>query len=281
MKQIFIFAAFVFSLNAHCCLHYPKDYQGTVTEHKKEFFLFSAKDSFHLIAKTNLSSSGNLPDRLDWIFPLPSLPLKYEEVSPFLFQELYELTFSTPKGLRGNPLLGESLQTNSGIKVHEAQTVGRYKIRPLEILDANPNTANALDTWLKSNNLKEMPKDKQLRYLKKGAVFLVIEANLKGMKAVDFKPLHIVLKPLKEYTLPLNFTHTGRTYAVEVYSMNMKLSSQSGGLDFMSSSKFSLIGNTAPVLRSIIKKPSGEAFKYEGRFLGTVKSSQDPVFKEN
>jgi hypothetical protein len=30
-----------------CCLHYPKDYQGTVTEHKKD----SAKDSFDLIAR--------------------------------------------------------------------------------------------------------------------------------------------------------------------------------------------------------------------------------------
>jgi hypothetical protein len=34
-----------------CCLHYPKDYQGTLTEHKKEFFLFSAKDSFDLVAR--------------------------------------------------------------------------------------------------------------------------------------------------------------------------------------------------------------------------------------
>lgn len=278
MKNILIITAIFFSTLAYACLHYPEEYQGTVTEHKKEFFIFSSKDSFHLIAKTNLSSQGELPARLAWIFPLPSVPLKYEEVAPAVFKELYELTLPVQKGIRGESF-SDNLQTNSGLKVHEVQTVGRYKVRPLEILDTNPKTASALDIWLKENHLKVMPKDKQLQYLKKGAVFLVIEADLKGLKAVDFKPLHIVLKPLKEYVLPLNFTHTGRSFAVDVYALGIKLATPTGGLEVSSSAQFSLAGGAYPELAKLTKIVSGEMVKYEGKYDGKEASALDPVFK--
>jgi len=272
-----MFGLMYFSLNASACLHYPNDYAGTVTEHKKEFFLFGSKESFHIIAKTNLSSSGKLPERLAWVFPLPSVPVKYEEVSPQVFKELYQITSPAADGVRSLPK-SEGLNSVSGIKVHEAQTVGRYKVRPLEILDANSATASALDVWLKSNNLKMMPKEKQLRYLVKGSVFLVIEADLKGLSAVDFKPLHIVLKPLTEYSLPLNFTHVGRAFAVDVYTMNLKLSKDDRFLDLSSSTNFSIPDSNYPEISKFFPSGSGHFFKYEGKFLGTKSDSPDPLF---
>jgi hypothetical protein len=277
MKKHLMIGFVFFSLNASACLHYPNDYAGTVTEHKKEFFLFGGKESFHIIAKTNLSSSGKLPERLAWVFPLPSVPVKYEEVSPTIFKELYQLTSPATDDLRGIPK-SEGLNSVSGIKVHDAQTVGRYKVRPLEILDANPTTASALDVWLQSNNLKMMPKEKQLRYLVKGAVFLVIEADLKGLSAVDFKPLHIVLKAMTHYSLPLNFTHVGRAFAVDVYTMNLKLSKDDRSLDFSSSTNFSFPDPNYPNISKLFPNGTGHFYKYEGKFLGTSSDSRDPLF---
>jgi hypothetical protein len=277
MKKYLMIGLCYFSLNASACLHYPNDYAGTVTEHKNEFFLFGDKSNFHIIAKTNLSSSGKLPDRLAWIFPLPSVPIKYEVVSPSIFKELYQLLNPETGDLRGLSK-SEGLNSLSGIKVHNAQTVGRYKVRPLEILDSNPTTASALDVWLKSNNLKMMPKEKQLRYLVKGSVFLVIEADLRGLSAVDFKPLHIVLKPLVHYSLPLNFTHVGRAFAVDVYSMNVKLAKDDRSLDLTSSTNFSFPDPNYPDISKLFPEGSGHFFKYEGKFLGTTSDSRDPLF---
>jgi len=272
-----MFVLFCFSLNALACLHYPNDYADKVTEHKKEFFLFGGKGSFHLIAKTNLSSTGKLPERLAWIFPLPSVPVKYEEVSPQIFKELYQLTSPALDGLRSRSK-SEGMNSVSGLKIHDAQTVGRYKVRPLEILDPNPATASALDVWLKNNNLKMMPKEKQLRYLVKGAVFLVVEADLKGLSSVDFRPLHIVLKPMRHYSLPLNFTHVGRAFAVDVYTMNLKLSKDDRSLDLSSSTNFSLPDSHYPEISKLFPHGTGHFYKYEGKFIGTSSDSRDPLF---
>jgi hypothetical protein len=274
MKNILFLTGILFSTLAVACLHYPIDYQGTVNEHKQEFFIFKTPESFHLIAKTNLSTSGKLPPRLAWILPLPSVPVKYDEVDPKVFKELHELTYPVQKSIRGGAVFSDN-----EIKVHEAQAVGRYKVRPLEILSVNPKTASVLDQWLKENNLKAMPKEKQLQYLKKGAVFLIIDADLKGLEAADFKPLHIILKPIEEYTLPLNFTHSGRSFAVDVYALGIKLDNPAGGLVHSSSVRFSFAGGAYPELANLTKMTTGEMIKYEGKYDGKGASALDPVFK--
>lgn len=284
MKIFLVTITALFPTLVFACLHYPKDYQGTVTEHKQEYFIYSTKDNFHLVAKTNLSSQGELPARLAWIFPLPSVPIKYEEVAPAVFNELHQLTLPLTNGMRDSleaiPF-SRSKGIPQGLVVHEAVTVGRYKIRPLEIIDPNPKTANELDTWLKENGLKEMPREKQLQYLKKGAVFLVIEADLQGLKAADFKPLHITLKPLTEYALPLNFTHTGRSFDVDVYSLGSEMSAVTGGLHRASSGKLSGAGGGYPELAKIIKTTPGSIQKYTGYYDGKGPSARDPIFTDS
>ena len=204
------------------CLHYSNHYPTSITEHKKEFVFFEKNGIQHLIAKTNVSSEKELPERLAWIFPVPALPLGYEEVSPKIFEELFDELKEETKGgsLR-------SFDESNHFKVHTSTQVGRYTIKPIEITQVNQSTGSLLDQWLKQNNFRPMPAAQQQRYLKKGAVFLVIEANLKALKSADFKPLLIKWKSQGPYELPLNFTHEGRSYDVDFYTLNAQLQNSS------------------------------------------------------
>lgn len=284
MKKLILLLCFI-PLSLLACLHYPPEYTSTVTENSQEFFLFSSKESIHLIAKTNLSAEKELPEKLAWIFPLPSVPTKYEEVSPKIFNELYDLTWVQAQGLRGaKSLSDESLLTNSSVKVHAAQVVGRYKVRPLEILDVNPKTASVLDQWLTTNGLKAMPREKQLAYLKKGAVFLVIEAGLKGLKTVDFKPLHIILKNTGDpYSLPVNFTHEGREFDITVYTYKMKLRPVVQKERQLLHLQHSVISHfpdpDAPELSKILGTSKSELQRYSGRYPGHGGMFDDPIFE--
>ena len=276
---------FFYSFTAFSCLHYPIEYQATVTENKQEYFLFKNQQFIHLIAKTNLSAEKDLPDKLAWIFPLSSVPVRYGEVSPKIFNELHDFTFVQPQGLRGIESKGvESLGANSTLKVHEAQVVGRYKVRPLEILDINPKTATVLDSWLTSNGLKSMPREKQDAYLKKGAVFLVIEADLKGLRSVDFKPLEIVLKASAyDFSLPLNFTHEGREFDVDVYTYNVQirpvLNKEKQMLNLVHSSPLNFPSAQLPEVSKLISNSKGVIFKYSGHYPGKGGVFPDPTFE--
>ncbi|MFZ4713803.1 MAG: hypothetical protein ACOYL6_08840 [Bacteriovoracaceae bacterium] len=276
MKKIFICTLLFASFTSMACLHYSQSYEGQVTENKKEFFLFANKEGFHLVTKTNLSSEKELPERLDWIFPLPALPKRYEEVDPGLFKELHELTTPVAKGGRGGAL-DQNISLKEGMVEHPAQLVGNYKIIPLEIKSVNSKTASVLDKWLSDNKLKAMSKEKQTRYLKKDAVFLVIQLDLKGMKSSEVKPLHIVLPAQKTYSLPIHFTHDDRSFELDVYSLNFTLKEENRGLKLFHNTKFIIEDPSFPLLKKISNINHGDLFKHQRAFSGADKSD-DPLF---
>ncbi len=81
------------------CEHTPRGYKDVVTEKTKQALLFHDGENAHLVIKTSLQSApkngkgtANLPPVMAWVIPLPSLPSKYEEADPQLFEQLFEAT---------------------------------------------------------------------------------------------------------------------------------------------------------------------------------------------
>jgi hypothetical protein len=215
--------SFVLGLNSLACLYFPPDYKTTISENLREFFLFHDKDNVHVIIQTHLKADGTLPAKMAWVVPFPSLPLRYSEADPKLFEELYNAIGSSQAafggiskgGLRSAPPEGAAPL----VKVHSAQVVGNYKVHPLEILsDANSQaTATVLDAWLKKMGFITIPYDLQKPYIAKGATFLAIEFMPQGNES-DIKPLHIVFPKSDRFSIPLRMTHDTRVFDLRIYT---------------------------------------------------------------
>jgi len=214
------------SLSAVGCLYFAPSYKQTVTENLREFFVFHDEKNVHVILQTHLQASGKLPERLAWVIPFPSLPLKYEETDAKVFEELYGiLGIDGSLGMRSGGLSrNKHPKPGSAVKAHATQVVGNYKVHPLEIVsDVNPQmTASVLDSWLKQKNFITIPFDLQKPYIKKGATFLAIEMTPNGNTA-DTKPLHITFeKTGSQFSVPLRMTHDTRVFDIRIYTFGFK-----------------------------------------------------------
>lgn len=197
------------------CLYFDKSIAlHSFDETDREALLFHDGDAANLILKTGFS--GQLPKKLAWVFPVSSKPLAYQVTSPEIFKDLANIIWSRSKSLRkGKVLMGAS---SPAIKVHEAERVGNYEIIPIEIL--SESSGSELNGWLKNQGFIESPKQIQTPYLKKGAFFLAIRANLAG-EASELQPLWIRYKS-KSLGFPLRFTHEYRSFNSKVYFLTPK-----------------------------------------------------------
>jgi hypothetical protein len=197
------------------CLHFDRSYSGILKEGTKGALLFHDGKSAHLVVRTELTASkGSLPDEIAWVMPFPSLPSKYEEVSPEVFKEVSKLiAASLGYGVTGRK--GPMPRSKSVLKVHDAAVAGDYTIQPIEI--TAESDGKEFNDWLSQHRFNPMPQDLQRSYLHKGAVFLAIRAKLTG-KASDLKPIHIIY-PATDLTFPLKFTHDNRIFDLDLYTI--------------------------------------------------------------
>jgi hypothetical protein len=203
---------------AVACLHFAKDYKDTIVEGKKEALSFHDGRLAHLVLRTQLSAQKELPKEVTWVLPFPSLPKSYQEVDPAVFEELHRVVpmLARVKGGQRGILRGtQSPEAYGGLKIHEAQIVGNYRIEPIEIVSKDPKTGGELNAWLMKRRFNTMPEHLQKLYLKKGAVFLAIRMKLQG-SAASVKPLHVTY-PSDHVSFPLKFTHDSRTFALDWY----------------------------------------------------------------
>ena len=210
---------------ALACIHESNNYRDVVTEKTKQALVFHDGENAHLVIKTSLEAApkngkgtANLPPVMAWVIPLPSLPSKYEEADPQLFEQLFEAT--KPKNYLACAAEEEEVAagtTNSApaIQVHATEFVGDYEITPVEML--THDAGDALNAWLTKNGFGKVPKENQSFYVSKGVVFLALKIkNLSGT-FTDLKPLHIVYKADKA-TLPLKFSSHSGVFDVMLYT---------------------------------------------------------------
>jgi hypothetical protein len=150
---------------------------------------------------------------------LPSLPSKYEEADPDLFEQLFKITEAYHESGIGCGALSEEETASAGnsasIEVHPTEFVGDYEITPVEMLTSN--AGDALNAWLTKNGFGKVPKENQYFYVSKGVVFLALKIkNLSG-SFTDLKPLHIVYKA-DTVALPLKFSSHSGVFDVMLYT---------------------------------------------------------------
>lgn len=204
---------------ARACIHAPQGYEGAVNEKTKQALLFHDGQNAHLVVSTQLQSAIKLPSAMAWVIPLPSLPSHYEEADPALFRDLFKLTTppEPPPDYSQPQAGGAAAPGAAGIIVHDAQTVGSYKVQPVEIVREGDKAASALNNWLSANGFGAVPAENQRFYLKRGAVFLALKiSNLDGALA-QVKPLHIVY-PSQRLSLPLKFSSHSGVFDVLLYT---------------------------------------------------------------
>ncbi|HEY0074325.1 MAG TPA: DUF2330 domain-containing protein, partial [Abditibacteriaceae bacterium] len=180
--------------------------------------LFHDGENAHLVIKTSLESTpksgkgvASLPPFMAWVIPLPSLPSKYEEADPQLFEQLLEATKQGSQRRFGCSGMEEeetaAASNSASIEVHPTEFVGDYEITLVEML--THDAGDALNEWLAKNGFGKVPKENQAFYVSKGVVFLALKINNLSGSFADLKPLHIVYKSDRA-TLPLKFsTHSG------------------------------------------------------------------------
>jgi hypothetical protein len=213
---------FVVLAPSEACIHVPRTYKGTVTEKTKEALLFHDGVNAHPIIKTNLlASSGHLPDTMAWVIPLPSLPSHYEETNGGIFPEMFGVVEKANEerdrasALQGVSSTGSAAMPKS-ILVHPMQTIGRYQVQPIEVLDPK-NAGSELNHWLLANGFGAVPPANQRYYLKIGTVFLTLKLHGLRGRFSDIKPLHIVYKS-SLLSLPLKFSSHSGVFGVELYA---------------------------------------------------------------
>lgn len=209
MKKTRLNLALAFSIaSSIACLHPPREYPGKLGSKIQEYLLYKTGDEVHLITNQNIQSSRELPSEIAWVIPIPSLPTTYFEESDSLFKELFQVT---------EPKIKSRAMSNTGFKIHETIYVGKYEIKPLEVLD----TASGLEIndWLYSNGFGKVPYAGLKYYLKPHASFLAIRVRgLKG-NSKSLKPLHIVYKS-QEVRVPLKFFANAGTFDVYIYTIS-------------------------------------------------------------
>jgi hypothetical protein len=268
------------------CLHFDKSYAGKLDEGIQQVFLFHDKDGAgaHMIIKTEVTSkTGKLPPQLAWVLPFPAKPTHYEEIDDQIFRELsgyvspfFRVTWSSasPKPIEG-------------IRVSDAKEVGHYRIHEIEIL--SETAGDELNRWLSENHYNPMPIEKQVQYLKKGAVFLAITATLDGKEAT-LKPLHITY-PSSLLAYPLRFTHDNRSFGINLFVLTRqpqqaKAEAVSPYLRFVAAAGYTkIIGSHLQLstLVDLLGMRAATLLRFEGRKLNTsgkyLKNlKKDPTF---
>ncbi len=199
---------------ASACIYFnAKIKPSTFQENDREALLFHDGEAANLILKTGFS--GKLPSKIAWVFPVPSKPIDYKVTSFRIFKTLNAYIEPNYEGRSpAAPKLGALKSMKSdGIKVHEATQVGQYEIIPIEIL--SESSGGELNDWLKSQGFNASPPEIQRPYLKKGAFFLAIRADLSGTIS-EIEPLWIRYKS-DQLSFPLRFTHDYRSFNLKVY----------------------------------------------------------------
>lgn len=253
------------------CIHVPRTYKGSVSEKTKEALLFHDGVNAHLIIRTNLqASSGNLPDTMAWVIPLPSLPTHYEEADAGVFKEMFNLVEASNEKRERASNQGATATTGvapmqEAILVHPIQTIGHYQVQPVEVLNPK-NAGSELNRWLIQNGYGAVPLATQRYYLKPGAVFLTLKLHgLRGSFS-DVKPLHIVY-PSQTLSLPLKFSSHSGVFDVEMYAYTPKpLRSDLLQADNLSADPSAEIkeASDAPLLWHLVGQKPGYLTRYEG-----------------
>ncbi|MBL7544716.1 MAG: DUF2330 domain-containing protein [Bdellovibrionaceae bacterium] len=287
MKNYLLFAAYLFfSAPVWACFHFSKDFRGQLREGKQEFLVFHDGENAHMVLKTELSAE-KYPKEIAWVVPFPSVPSKYQEVEGPLFQEIQELFSPDEDNLLAEARDGGfgNVKSAKGIKVHEVVTAGDYKVQPIEIL--SEDGGEELNQWLTKNKFNPMPKEKQMRYLKKGAAFLAIRMSMNRPNAYTLKsrPLHVTYKST-DISVPLLFTHDGREFDASIYVYTQRENKEKLSrfyLDTHDSRQYAR-EHKRPILENMIGDKSGWITRYSGTGLNSKNKkltllTEDPTFK--
>lgn len=286
MKIQLLFVVILFLVkNAFACLHFSKDFKGSLTEGTQEFLVFHDGQNAHMVLRTELMAK-KYPKEIAWVLPFPSLPSKYEEVEGPLFFELDQLfpekkvDYASSKGMPS----AAGFEGRGGVKIHQSVTVGNYQIHPIEIL--NEKSGEELNQWLTKNKFNSMPKDKQKRYIKKGATFLAIRMNLNrpSGRSLQSRPLHVVYKS-ENLSVPILFTHDNRVFDLKLYVFTQKeINTDFSGLylDRIGSVPYKN-EHLRPMIDSFIGGKVGWITYYNGKELNSSKKklnllTEDPTF---
>ncbi len=216
---LFIFALALVAGASQACIHVPTEYREAVTERTKQALLFHDGTNAHLVIGTQVAAAKKLPEHFSWVLPLPSLPSRYAEADAFLFEELYRAT-EPPRpsfgGLRGkNAPKAGAFSGGVGIEVHTPVTVGRYEIRPVQVL--RERAGDELNRWLTGSGYAPVPASMQQYYLRPGAVFLAVKVRNPGGENAKLKPLHIVYRS-EQVAMPLKFAEKSGIFDVLLYT---------------------------------------------------------------
>lgn len=202
---------------ALACFHYSNSFTGKLEEGRKEVFLFHDGKDAHMVIRTSLSAD-KFPKEIAWVLPIPSVPLKIEEIDGPIFEELNGL-FPQKSSLGGSFAGGTDgimKGRGSSIKVHETVTLSQFVIQPIEIL--KDGSAAEFNEWLTKNKFNPMPVENQKYYLKKGAVFLAIRMSMNrpDLATIKSRPLHIVYRA-DQVSVPIKFSHDSRVFGMDLY----------------------------------------------------------------
>jgi hypothetical protein len=247
------------------CIHSPVGYKDVVTEKTKEALLFHDGKNAHLVIKTELESDGALPPTMAWVIPLPSLPSSYKEERADLFEKLFELTPSPMRGSAATPgTTSIAVPTaEEGIKVHAAQTVGRYQVQPIEVLSETSGTE--LNRWLSRNGFGAVPAENQKYYLKKGTVFLTLKLNGLHGSRTQIKPLHIIYAS-NTLSVPLKFSSHSGVFRLSLYTWSQQPvkivpAAANSYMHVAAVGKFDT--NSEPILRQLFGSKTGYLTRFE------------------
>jgi hypothetical protein len=218
IMRLFLFAlasvvASVSQSSSACIYFDAKIKMSAFKENDREALLFHDGEAANLILKTGFT--GKLPSKLAWVFPVASKPIGYKVTSNQIFKTLNNIIGRSYDGVPAGRSLGAAPKAvkSTGIKVHEATQVGQYEIIPIEIL--SESSGRELNDWLKNQGFNTSPIEIQKPYLKKGAYFLAIRADLTGTIS-DIEPLWIRYKS-DQLSFPLRLTHDYRSFNLKVY----------------------------------------------------------------
>lgn len=278
-----IFWGFVWMFSAGnqaaACVHYDDAYPYVLKEGTKYAFLFHDGTNAHLVVRTEVEAvEGKLPANLALVMPFPSLPSKYEEVSPEIFTDLGKI--ATPLEPRGSPVLGAPSPVRQGIIVHEKKIVGNYQIQPIEI--RSKGAGNEFNDWLKAHHFNPMPIGLQKDYLRPGAVFLAIQMKLDGTQA-QLKPLHITYRS-EVLSFPMKFTHATRTYDLDLFILSKdRIEPKTASSYYLQWAGYGSGGDAGPALKALLGKTTGMITYFQGRSLNQpgkmlAKLPADPKF---
>ncbi len=274
--------------HSQACLHYSNSDKIKVTEGLQEFFAYHDGKNAHMILRTQLQAK-KFPQEIAWVLPFPSLPTSYKEVDGPLFQELSHQFAQSLRndGMQKGRGLQEGASGGAGIKVHDKVQVGDFQIQPIEIL--KESGGEELNSWLAKNKFNSMPVDKQKRYLKKGSAFLAIRMNMNKPSDTDLlsRPLHVIY-PANQISIPMLFTHEGRTFDMDIYVFSekeLKNDFKKLYLNKIASVPYKR-EHLRPMIENLIGEKMGVITKYSGVELNSATKklsllSQDPVFMKS